>query len=73
MTGLSTNCRVPLDFPRICQFLVTICLIGGFKGLWVLMQKNRLVSPLGEEIVSKSLLIVLSPLVELLSAMDFLR
>ena len=40
ITGLSTKCCVPLDLPRICQFFDTISLIGGFKGLWVVMQKN---------------------------------
>ena len=33
MTVVSTKCRVPLDLPRICQFLDTIYLIGGFSGL----------------------------------------
>ena len=33
ITVLLVKCRVPLDLPRICQFLVTMSLIGGFWGL----------------------------------------
>ena len=62
ITGLSTKCHVRLDLPGFCQFFDTISLIGGFRGLWVVMQKNLFGSFCTGAFVN-----------ELLSAIDFLR